>query len=332
MANVTIDQLPLPPTVLDGTEEIPAWKDGETIKITAQDVADLAPAPSSTGIDVQTFNSSGTWTKPANAKLVEIFCRGGGGGGGAGGSVLTNVINSPGGSGGGGAAQSSRRLLAADLGATESVTVGAGGIGGTGVASGVGGSGTDGGDSIFGASNLCLAQKGIKGNGGRSGSNTGGTGGAGYNIGGTTSLTGHGTQGGDSNNNAVGGVGVDVITQDAGFQCTGGGAGGSVDVISSVEFAGGKGGSLMFYGTAGGTAGAVHANGGNGSAFGGTMGVGTGAGGGGGSSTGGTPGGNGGLGVNGGGGGGGGAGVTSSTVSGNGGNGGAGVVVVVTYF
>lgn len=45
MATKTIDELPPSATALDGTEEVPIWKDGATEKCTTQDIADLVPAP-----------------------------------------------------------------------------------------------------------------------------------------------------------------------------------------------------------------------------------------------------------------------------------------------
>lgn len=73
--------------------------------------------------NVQTFNASGTWTKPAAAPagatvLIEVIS-----GGGSGGRTST----SGGGGGGGGGAYSSITVLASSLSSTETVTVGAGG-------------------------------------------------------------------------------------------------------------------------------------------------------------------------------------------------------------
>ena len=62
-----------------------------------------------------------TWTKPAGVTTVIVFCWGGGGAGAA--------DNSYGGSGGAGAACVITALAAADLSSSETVTVGAGGLG-----------------------------------------------------------------------------------------------------------------------------------------------------------------------------------------------------------
>lgn len=85
---------------------------------------------SSTGgkaANVQTFNSSGTWTKPSgygSTARVQIQVWGGGGGG-------ANAIGGNNGGGGGGGAYNERWLPLSSLGATETATVGAGGTLGT---------------------------------------------------------------------------------------------------------------------------------------------------------------------------------------------------------
>ena len=76
---------------------------------------------------VSTFTSSGTWTKPSGVTAVYMLAIGGGGSGGTGGRSVNATPVSGGGSGGG-AAHMSRIMLASQLSATESVTVGAGGI------------------------------------------------------------------------------------------------------------------------------------------------------------------------------------------------------------
>lgn len=92
-----------------------------------------------TGVNVQSFTSSGTWTKPSGVRFVRVFCWGGGGSGGRNG-VATGV-----GGGGGGGQLTYSTFDASWLPATVSVTIGAGGAGVSGAAGG-----NDGGNTTFG--------------------------------------------------------------------------------------------------------------------------------------------------------------------------------------
>jgi len=134
-------------------------------------------------IDVQTFTTTGagTWTKPTwfTPRMVRVVAVGAGGGGGGGGSNTGAVVRC-GGAGGGGGAMVDQWFLAADLGATESVSVGAGGTsGGAGASGGSGSAGGVGGQSTFGTTNMVQAGGGGGGAGGANSAAVGGGGGGG---------------------------------------------------------------------------------------------------------------------------------------------------------
>lgn len=106
--------------------------------VTQDDLSDDTVLPP----QVVTFTSSGTWTKDAGLKYIVVEGVGGGGGGEASTSSNGSV-----GCGGAAGAYFRKLILASDLGATETVTIGAAGA--RGVGSGV--AGTAGGTTSFGS-------------------------------------------------------------------------------------------------------------------------------------------------------------------------------------
>lgn len=271
--------------------------------------------------DVQTFTSSGTWTKPSGAVLVEVVCFGGGGGGGSGRRGAAATVRCAGGAGAG-AGMSRAAIPAAALASTVAVTVGSGGTGGAAVAvddtnGNAGGAATQ---SSFGSHLRGGVATGASG--GSGGTATSGTAGTG-------SIGNAGTGGNGGAASTSGGVGAAGAT--TGTAASGAGAGGGI-TSGDVAGAGGNGGSTLVaslsvaaggvVGGAGPTGGATQGAGANLPGYGG---------GGGAASTSGAAqaGADGGL--YGGGGGGGGASVNGNP-SGAGGNGAPGVVQVTTYF
>lgn len=128
-------------------------------------------------IDIQTFTTSGVWTKPTGAKQIEIFLFGAGGGGGSGRKGLTLTARYGGGGGGTGGV-SIVKINADSFAATENIWIGAGGTGGVGVTvnSTNGNSGLIGGGSYVGGSGTAASAKimaigGAPGAGGTAASN-----------------------------------------------------------------------------------------------------------------------------------------------------------------
>lgn len=265
-------------------------------------------------VDVQTFTSSGTWTKPSGAKIIEVYAVGAGGGGGSGRKAAAATSIS-GGSGGGGGSLGFKRFNASGLSATETVTIGAGGAGGAGVSGGDanGNNGSNGGNTTFGTTALIVGKGGSAGLAGIAGNPAGGAGGVIGN--GDTQVIG-GAGGAGTQGDASGSTGDDTASD---ISPRGGGAGGGFNAASAAKNGGVGGGFITNYVKAGGAIGTI----GNSSItlfYGGT---------GGGGSSGAASSAVGGAGINGSGGGGSGAG---STASGAGGAGGDGFIIAITYF
>ena len=115
--------------------------------LTSNGTAWVSQAVAGGGANVQAFPAGGTYTKPPGTKfiMVELWGAGGGGGGGRPFICPQPCDNAKGGAGGGGGAYTYKMFNAPDVGATETVTIGAGGPGG-----GPNVSGTNGGTTNFG--------------------------------------------------------------------------------------------------------------------------------------------------------------------------------------
>lgn len=119
-------------TPIFGLEYPSATSNNNAYAADAQLLADDIDAALAQSIDVQTFSSSGTWTKPVAARVVLAVLIGGGGGGGSGRRGAAGTLRR-GGVGGEGGHYTRILLPAAYFAATETVTIGTGGTGGTAV-------------------------------------------------------------------------------------------------------------------------------------------------------------------------------------------------------
>lgn len=144
-------------TIAPGNIKAPAsdnWAQ-QMVNSIRQIMADIAGAGLAAGFKVTTFTAGGTFTTDAKCIFADVWCYGGGGAGG--GSPATGVGQFSVGAGGHAGAMAFKRLLAATIGASQTVTIGAGGTANNGAAGGAGG------DTTFGA---LVSAKG--GGGGRS--------------------------------------------------------------------------------------------------------------------------------------------------------------------
>lgn len=169
-------------------------------------------------IDVQTFNASGTWTKPSSGNWAFVQAWGAGGSGGS----SNNNTGGRGGGGGGGAYISAWIRLSL-LGATETVTIGAGGAAVSGAVNG-----NVGGNSTFGS---WVTGFGGGGGTGTSTNNAGAGGGGGGQGAAGTAGSGTGGRGVTTNTVCSGGAsgvpgGDGTIDSGAGGGSSGGGPGG----------------------------------------------------------------------------------------------------------
>jgi hypothetical protein len=212
---------------------------------------------SSIDVDVQEFDASGTWTKPAGAVRVLVEGVAGGGEGGDAAAAASGA-NSKGSGGGGG---EYRRVWfdASDLASTVTVTIGAGGTGGSGT-------GNSGGNTSFGTAGAHMICNGGSG-GGQAASSTA----AGFGIlggaGGTGGSGGRGFAGGPGGNGMGSAtLGASGPGGNAGNGWGGGGtgrssgsAGNALAGIAGSLYGGGGGGGLSTStgGSAAGGAGAA---------------------------------------------------------------------------
>jgi hypothetical protein len=275
---------------------------------------------------VDTFTSSGTFTKQSGDILYRICAIGGGGGGGAGRRSASGTA-AGGGAGGESGILVERWMSASDVGSTVSVTIGAGGSGASASADSTNGaSGSNGGTTYFG--NHIRAGGGYGGGGGTS------------SAGGSSSSSSRWDEPFVLRRGGVGGFNSAGLSPTAnGFQSLfsgglGDGGGGGGLASGTTEYAGSAGATAdhwsVTYRTDGGAGGAAASNGSAGNALSSNYSR-SGGGGGGGGSADAAAAGNGGAGGNYGAGGGGGGGGRNGQTGGAGGAGSGGRVVVFVY-
>jgi hypothetical protein len=196
-------------------------------------------------IKVTVFTGSGTFTPDPD--MIECMLEAIGGGG-AGGGIGGLAGSSVGGGGGGSGGYSRTHATAADIGASKTVTIGAGGTGVSNAA------GNNGGDTSVGS--LCIGKGGSGGSpagtvtgglGGVAGTGdftpTGMPGGNGVQQGGVTTFGGTGGDGGSSHygGGGRGAYAAGSVVAGGGATAYGGGGGGAAGNNSAADVAGGNG-------------------------------------------------------------------------------------------
>jgi len=188
--------------------------------------------------NVQTFNSTGTWTKPtAGQTMARIQVWGGGGGG-------SRFTSNDGTSGGGGGGYNETTIPISYLAATVTATVGSGGTGAT--SSGVGGTG---GTSSFALATSFMGRSTVAaygGGGGQAGAQNGSSGG-GAQLSAGAPGSGASSNGIPYSDNWSGGRGTGSTTEggtsDGGNSLFGGGGGCCNGATAGVSLYGGAGGA-----------------------------------------------------------------------------------------
>jgi hypothetical protein len=215
---------------------------GNTGRVLMSDGSNSFWGPGNRHVDVQTFSANGTWIKPPYAQRIVVILISGGGGGGGGQQSPAGSI-AIGGNGGNAGGFVVLNLDPAQLGSTETVTVGSGGTGGTSrTTHGNGAHGSDGGASAFAGFSV------PGGVGGRGGNFTGASGTANGENPGQAPNFGDAISGlSSSQAGGVAGSAPTPLGQESKLRSTGGGAGGGFD-SSNNAYTAGASGTINFLG------------------------------------------------------------------------------------